>query len=351
MMKLIRIVALFLACNITVANAFMPTYPDDDEFVKCNSIMPNPTLCQREQQQRILNRVKKQYQYILSTPASLGWNGSVEENVKVIRDMYESWSAFRNRLCSISKIATKYVEPLYNEEYSCNSYYMLHLEDHLISIYQLLTDSAPKNRDDFKFLHIYDHDEDYDACMTDKNKNKEMCIDEEITRSTQVIKNIYKTMSEDEFLGKWNNSENLKTGNYRDMFDSWIAYRNRICSLAVWSYQRYYGPQSIRINDCIQFYNREKLETMFNLLSVAHSAIDAVEFTTDGGLAEGQTIKPLKKHIDVGKGNEEEDLTVIVPLPKPKDASEKEPISKADAQKKQADDALKNQQIPSWAKH
>ncbi len=370
MIKLFRTVALFLALSIPAANAFMPTYPDDDEFRKCDSVTNNVELCQREQIQRILIRVKKLYQYILSDPTTLEWTGSSDKNIQTVRDMFDSWTAFRNRICSLSHIATKYTEPLYIERYSCTSYYMLHNEDHLKSIYKLIQNTAPKNREEFTFLKIYDHDDDYQTCITDKKKEnadkckinpqkctkdtKEIeaeCIDEEVERCTQEIKNLYKTLSKDEFLGKWNNSEDLKSGNYRDMFDSWIAYRNRMCSLSVWAYQRFYGKDAIRLNDCIQFYNREKFETMLNLLGMAHSAIDATDFTgSDGGEEEGRSIKPLTQRIDAGEGNKAETLvnetTGEVKKDTPANLS-----NKNEAIKKQNSEALKNKQIPSWAKH
>ena len=349
MIKLIRTVALLLAFSIPAANAFMPTYPDDDEFRKCDSITNNVELCQREQIQRILLRVKKLYQNILSDPSTLEWTGSADKNIQTVRDMFDSWTAFRNRLCSLSHIATKFTEPLYIERYSCTSYYMLHNEDHLKSIYKLIQNAAPADRNEFTFLQIYDHDEEYEQCV--KEKAPDVCIDDELVRTTQEIKNLYKTLSKDEFVGKWNNSNNLKSGNYRDMFDSWIAYRNRMCSLSVWAYNKYYGKDTIRVNDCIQFYNREKLETMLNILGTAHSAIDANDFTgTDGGLEEGQSIKPLSKRIDAGEGNVAESL-VVEAVAKPTTDAPKNLSSKKEAIEKQSSEALKNRQIPSWAKH
>ena len=349
MIRLIKMVALFLALTIPVANAFMPTYPDDEEFRKCDSITNNVEICQREQIQRILLRVKKLYQNILSDPTTIEWTGNADKNIQTVRDMFDSWTAFRNRLCSLSHVATKYTEPLYIERYSCSSYYMLHNEDHLKSVYMLIKNAAPKNRDDFTFLQIYDHDEQYEPCL--KEKDADVCLDEELNRTTQEIKNLYKTLSQDEFVGKWNNGTDLKSGNYRDMFDSWIAYRNRMCSLSVWAYNKFYGKETIRLNDCIQFYNREKYETLLNLLGTAHSAIDANDFTgTDGGLEEGQTIKPLAKRINAGEGNKEESLVVETGVA-PKSDAPKKASNKKDAVKKQSSEALQGRQIPSWAKH
>ena len=349
MSKIIKLLAVLLALIATSAKADMPDYDDDAEFKKCRQVGTDSDICQREQIQRALERVKRLYKIILGNPKIVGWNGSLEKDADVLRDMYESWTAFRNRLCSLSALSSRYIEPIYNEKYSCNTYYILHKEDHLEKIAMLLQGMAPKNQMDFKFLYIYDHDQEYENCIL-KNKN-DICIDEELKRSTQDIKDYYKTFANDDMVGKWNNGDDLKSGNYRDMFDSWIAYRNRICSLAVWAYQDFYGPQSIRLNDCIQYYNREKLETLMNLLMVAHSSLDVTDFSdNDGGLKEGKTIKPLTHKIDAGQGNAAETLTKDEPVKKTLDeSSQNQPLTKNDAVKQQAGEKGKDVQIPSWA--
>lgn len=347
MSKYVNILAVLLALISAPARADMPDYPDDAEFLKCRRMNIDKDICQREQIQRALERVKKLYKMILSNQTILEWNDSLDKNAELLRDMFESWTAFRNRLCSVSYLAVRYVEPIYNEKYSCNTYYILHKEDHLEKIVMLMQGTAPQKQTDFEFLHIYDHDSEYNDCIQ-KNTNA-VCIDEELQRSTREIKDYYKTFANDEMVGKWNNGDGLKSGNYRDMFDSWIAYRNRICSLAVWAYQRYYGPQSIRLNDCIQYYNREKLETLMNLLTVSHSTLDQTDFSdNDGGLAEGKTIKPLTHKIDAGQGYAEESLTEDKPTSASSD-QQKQPLTKNQAIKQQASEKGKNAQIPSWA--
>lgn len=347
MSKYIKILAILLALVAMPARADMPDYPDDAEFLKCRRMNIDSDICQREQIQRALERVKRLYKMILGNPKIVEWNGTLEKDADVLRDMFESWTAFRNRLCSVSYLATRYVEPIYNEKYSCNTYYILHKEDHLEKIDMLLRGGAPKNQMDFKFLYIYDHDDEYENCIQ-KNRN-ELCIDEELQRSTQDIKDFYKTFANDDMVGAWNNGDGLKSGNYRDMFDSWVAYRNRICSLAVWAYQKYYGPQSIRLNDCIQYYNREKLETLMNLINVAHSSLDRTDFSdNDGGLAEGKTIKPLTHKIDAGQGYAQETLTEDKPA-ETTSAQQNQPLTKSEAVKQKAGEKGKDAQIPSWA--
>ena len=341
---LVLFACLFVCVSTLPAWSFMPTYPDDQEFEMCAKINTWDE-CAKDETQRALRVVKQQYRTILSTPSILQWHPSADENVAVLRDMYDSWSAFRTRLCSLSNKAATYMETLVEEKISCNLYYVLHHRDHLNSILLLMTRKAPENQQDFNFLKIYDHDEEYEACVAEKEQN---CIGAELKRSGKIIKDYYKTFSEDEFVGKWNNGPDLKRGNYRDMYDSWIAYRNRMCSLAVWAYQSFYGAKSMDLNTCLQFYNREKLETMENLLLVAHSALDDAHemdedpseeghvFTTekdDGGLAEGRTITPLENRIDAGMNTADD---VLVPEEtQPEEPEKPEPEEKRN--------------IPAWA--
>ena len=118
MSKFIKLLAVFLALISTTARADMPDYEDDAEFLKCRRMNIDSDICQREQIQRALERVKKLYKIILNEPKLVEWNGSLEKDAEVLRDMFESWTAFRNRLCSVSYLATRYVEPIYNEKYS-----------------------------------------------------------------------------------------------------------------------------------------------------------------------------------------------------------------------------------------
>lgn len=335
---------LFVCCAVFPAWSYMPTYPDDAEFKMCAK-MRDWEECARDELQRTVRVVKQQYRTILTTPSIMKWHSSADENVAVLRDMYDSWTAFRTRLCSLSDKAAIYTEPLTEEKTACNLYYALHHKDHLDSVLLLMMQKAPAKQQDFDFLTIYDHDEDYQFCI---NANQKNCLEDELKRSSKEIKDYYKTFLEDEFVGKWNNGPDLKRGNYRDMYDSWIAYRNRMCSLAVWAYQSFYGEKSMNLTQCLQFYNREKLETMMNILLTAHSEVDDAHETDgdpsdenhvfhmdmdDGGLAEGQTITPLDRHID--SGMEGSDDVLVSEEPQPEKDTEPKPEEKHD--------------IPEWA--
>ena len=365
------------------AQAWLPTYDDDAEFGRCTKSTNDWNFCAQEESFRALNNVKKQYKAILTSPEIVSWHNRLDENTATMRDMYEGLTAFRNRICSLSFKAAENIEPLVDARASCDLFHTLHHQDHLDKVLLLLKGEVPENYNDFEFLQILEHDKEYQPCMEaeekkqDENKikskeevlnsesesetesetasettsqsRKEKCVAEELKRSTRDIKNYYKTFVNDEFVGKWNNGDGLKQGNYRDMYDSWIAYRNRMCALAVWAYQRAYGKDSITSDDCILYYNREKFEIMQNTLIAAHSFLDdeALPEANDGGEAEGKTITPLQKRIAVEEQTEDEILSQD-----DKDSTEEaesEDNSAAEAETEKTTETQPQKSVPSWA--
>lgn len=339
MFRFLFILLGLFTLNVRASEAFMPQYLDDEEYFRCVRATKDYDDCSAQQMKRNLETVKKQYRVIISNPNLVGWHNEISENTATLRDMYESWTAFRTRICSLSVKASMYLEKLFDEKTSCNSYYVLHHKDHLDKIILLLTGNLPKNRNDFSYLEIYDHDEEYENCMKGKDTSK--CLEEELKRSTKRIKDLYKTASEDKMIGKWNNGPDLKNGNYRDMYDSWIAYRNRMCLLSVWAYRKGYGNRGVNLTQCLQFFNREKLETMENLLLSAYSILDeemVADTVDDGGEAEGKTIKPLQRRFDTKQRQEDALLD--------EETGKKPEVQKpADKEKSQQ----KKVNVPTWA--
>ena len=143
------------------ATADMPMYADDEEFKHCTKITGDWDNCVKEEGLRTLDEVKRLYRSVLSNPAILKWHKKPEENSEILRDMYESWTAFRNRLCMLSYRASMYIEPLFDERYSCNLYYTQHHKDHMGKILELMEGKAPEKVADFNFLKLTYHDEEY----------------------------------------------------------------------------------------------------------------------------------------------------------------------------------------------
>lgn len=292
----------FFACIFVSYNALaaMQQYSDDEEFNQCVRVVGDIDRCIKDEYKRVMTDVKKLYKEILTQKALSNFNANMEENVAFMRDMYTSWTAFRNRICSLAEVSVTYLGSWRSEELACNNYYAMHHREHLQSIRNLLK----RNPEDkfppvskLDFVIIDDHDEEYGKCMLKENAVEDKCLDEEFKRSTKRIKDLYNTLNTSEYTKEWNNGPDLKKGNYRDMFDSWVAYRNRICSLTVFAFHKGLGKDSMSRIRCLQFFNMEKNEALDSIYLAANSALDEEymeEDYGDGGKEIGQKITPLQ---------------------------------------------------------
>ena len=337
---------LGIFCGLQPARADLPFYEDDAEFKKCAQATGNLNECARKEVLRTLEKVKLDYRAVLTNPAVLEWHAKLEENTEILHDMYESWTAFRNRMCLLSYTSSAYLEPTVDERYSCNLYYTMHHKAQLDSVLQLMEKKVPAQRKDFHFLDITEHDKKYQACL--QREAEDICFEEELKRSSDAVKDLYKTFITDVYVGKWNNGPNLQQGNYRDMYDSWLAYRNRFCQLATWAFEHAYGEQAPQLGQCLLILNLEKAEAMRNLYMAAHSLQKkniedfdekvkelkkaAPTRDTDGGEEVGKSIPPLQQPIASGGDEQEEEL---VPTYQQPTAPQPE---------------KSNKEIPAWAK-
>lgn len=292
---------MILAGNLFAyaANADMPEYQDDEEFQHCLKVLQDWDGCVVEETKRALNGVKQNYRNILGNPKLMSWNGNLQTNTEIMRDMYEGWTAYRNRLCSLSEAAAVYAEPLITEKYSCGLYHTLHHKAYLDKILQLMKYSGAEQNNEFDLFKVYNHDEEYTACREEEHKSKTECLSAEQDRTMAKVKDLYSTLVRDKTVGRWNNGPNLQSGNYRDMYDSWVAYRNRLCSLATWAYKQAKIQPKVELDECILFLTQEHWDILDSVLILANSSLDnGFEEYSDGGLAEGQTMTPLQRRIE-----------------------------------------------------
>ncbi len=274
----------------------MPFYDDDSEFDRCTAMIGDWNRCMSEETRRDINDVKNLYREILANPKLNQWNASREENQQMLRDLYSSWNAYRARLCSLSKVSSRYNGAWKDDEISCNLYYVKHHKDHFQCINDMLLGRADE-RDDFI---SEEHDEEYAKCIKDK-KSTDQCLVNEFQRSSAKIKDLYKKFYASQYTSAWNNGADIGSGNYRDMFDSWVAYRNRLCSLSAFAYKNFPQRANITKNHCLQYLNREKLETlenMYNLSQRAYSSKKAQAKSEDGGRKAGEAIAPLENRAE-----------------------------------------------------
>lgn len=316
---MIRILLFVVTFLVALPSMAAPQYQDDAEFRYCEKMTNDLNNCMAEQDKRLVESIKKLYRNILGNPAILSWNKDLATSRKILQDMYSSFIAYRTRICSVDYKASKYTAPLIDERYTCPTYVDFRHRDLLENALMLMNRNGPKDPAALDYLKVEQHDEEYNTCISKTENSKSKCISEELERSNQSIKEYYQYALENEYIGKWNNGPDLKKGNYRDMFDSWIAYRNRMCSLGVWAYKYAYTAPVLSLDECLLTLNKEKEMTLDGLLTTANSALDdetdyedydeKLDPKDDGGEAEGKTIVPLTEKIKSGFKNKDFDIS------------------------------------------
>ena len=75
---------------------------------------------------------------------------------------------------------------------------------------------------------------DVNDCINNSDKSDDAysrCWLEEAKRLTAEIKDKYEILTKNKLANEWNKGNGMFKGNLKDTFDSWVAYRNRFCSL------------------------------------------------------------------------------------------------------------------------
>ena len=333
---------LITALLPNMANANFPQYDTTPEIDYC---MKNKSMeeCAKDAIRPELNLIKIQYRMVLSDKTLLEWRNNIAGNKQFFYDMYESWTAYRNRVCALYKLSAQYSGSFVDDEISCTLGQMQQHKYYMQSLVRLLTGDTPKKQSEFEMLR-FEHDDEYKECTKNKKTDDGVnCLKEETQRTVDGILEAYKKAFMDEMLSDWNNGPNLQNGNFRDMYDSWLAYRNRYCSIAVWAYRRVYGDKSISMNYCLERFNKNNLILMEDILASSHSFLDEEMLDDDDAdylkpKAAGELITPLERRFDKLEGFndaelknvEEEDIAA---QPKPVD-----PIDESDPE------------LPGWAK-
>lgn len=103
---------------------------------------------------------------------------------------------------------------------------------------------------------------EYDACYQKARDDNEvaLCMKAENTRILKEIQQIYLNLSKHEETKKWNNGNGLLSGNLKDMYNSWLAYRNRYCSLYVVASQNTFGSENFDRERCLLSFTNDHYE-------------------------------------------------------------------------------------------
>ena len=172
---MIKSVLVFLVTMFFIKPMYaldMPFYEDDEEFEHCRKMTGDWDRCIPEETKRVLADIKNHYRIIIGDQRMEKWRGSVQANGETLKDMYESWLAFRYRICSLSDKAGLYAGSLVDVRTSCELYEAFFKRDYTRGIANLLQKKKPLEAKDIAFLRLPEHDQTYTQCLDEKQSSQ-----------------------------------------------------------------------------------------------------------------------------------------------------------------------------------
>ncbi|MBR2299039.1 MAG: DUF1311 domain-containing protein [Alphaproteobacteria bacterium] len=114
---------------------------------------------------------------------------------------------------------------------------------------------------------------EYDACYKKAQTDDEvaLCMKAESARLLKNIQDIYLNVANHPRTSVWNNGNALISGNLKDMYDYWMAYRNRYCSLFTKASEDMFGSENFDKERCLLNLTTDHYELMQKILINANS--------------------------------------------------------------------------------
>jgi uncharacterized protein YecT (DUF1311 family) len=127
---------------------------------------------------------------------------------------------------------------------------------------------------------------EYDACYNKAQDDDQvaLCMKAETLRLMKTIQEIYINVSKNEQTASWNKGNGLISGNLKDMYESWLNYRNKYCSLFTVASEHMFGSESFDHERCLLNMTNDHLELMKTIIVNANSGGD--EHMLENGEAE-----------------------------------------------------------------
>jgi len=118
--------------------------------------------------------------------------------------------------------------------------------------------------------------QEYDTCYAQAKDDNEvaLCMKAESARVLKQLQNTYLEISKHPQTAGWNNGNGLITGNLKDMYDHWLAYRNRYCSLFAKSSENGFGSESFHKERCLLRMTTDQYDLMHQILINANSGAE-----------------------------------------------------------------------------
>lgn len=115
--------------------------------------------------------------------------------------------------------------------------------------------------------------EEYEACYRKAKDDDQiaLCMKAETARVLKDIQEIYLNVAKHEKTSEWNNGNGVIRGNLKDMYDHFIAYRNRYCSLYEVASADTFGSSSFHKESCMLELTSDHYKLMHRIIIDANT--------------------------------------------------------------------------------
>ena len=106
--------------------------------------------------------------------------------------------------------------------------------------------------------------QEFEACRSKATDDNQLalCMKAETARLLKETQEIYLNMSKNDLGKAWNKGNGLVSGNLKDMYNSWLAYRNRFCSMFTAVSVNTFGSESYDKERCLLNLTNDHYELM-----------------------------------------------------------------------------------------
>ena len=124
---------------------------------------------------------------------------------------------------------------------------------------------------------------EYDACYEKAQDDDQvaLCMKAETARLLKDIQEVYLNVSKNEQTAAWNNGNGLLKGNLKDMYNHWMAYRDKYCSLFTKASENTFGSESFDFERCLLNMTEDHLELMRSVIINANTGSEEDDLEDD----------------------------------------------------------------------
>lgn len=121
--------------------------------------------------------------------------------------------------------------------------------------------------------------DEFETCYSQATDDDQVavCMKEQTARLMKQIQQNYRSLLANADVKKWNNGDSLSKGNLKDTYNSWLAYRNRYCSLFRVANTNMYGSPNYHYERCMKQLTEDHLLLTEKALEATEGSVDEVD--------------------------------------------------------------------------